>query len=143
MSQEFENKHPRDDDGQFEEKDGGGSRNDSEREEYDKPKTYRQNTSYPAIIAADRAERERAAQREQAKQAADSASRKKSKPNYAKQKGKIQSMVYDRISSVRNKLIKDGFAIINVNDFHNSYTVKLYGADSDYEFDIIGIRSIK
>ena len=139
-----ESEHPRNKGGKFIKKNKGYDSRDNFGQTVSRAhKTYRQNASYAEIIAADRAERERAAQREQAKQAADSASRKKSKPNYAKHKGKIQSMVYDRISSVRNKLIKDGFAIINVNDFHNSYTVKLYGADNDYEFDIIGIRPIK
>ena len=52
-------------------------------------------------------------------------------------------MVYDKISTVRNILVKDGFAVITVNDFHWKYTVRLYGADNDYEFDIIKTQPIK
>lgn len=139
-----ESEHPRNKGGKFIKKNKGYDSRDNFGQMVSRAhKTYRQNASYTEIIAADRAERERAAKREQAKQAADSAPRKKSKPNYAKQKGKIQSMVYDRISSVRSDLMKDGYAYITVNDFYQQYYVKLYGSDNDYEFQIIRVSKIR
>ena len=67
----------------------------------------------------------------------------KSNKSYKRLKNRIQPTVFDRISSVRKDLERDGFVTITVNDFSSQYTVRLYGADNDYDFDIIKKQPIK
>lgn len=55
----------------------------------------------------------------------------------------IQSKVFDKISTVRARLEKHGEAIIIVYDATRQYTVRLYGPDKDYEYDIVDIEEIK
>lgn len=142
MSTFNERDHPRDKSGQFTEK-GYDSRNDFGQTVDRAQRTYRQNAGYSQILAADRAEREREEKREKAERIySDDAPCTKSKPNYGKLKGKIQSKVYDKISSVRKDLKRDGYVYINVNDFYRQYYVKLYDSEYDYEFEIIRISKI-
>lgn len=54
----------------------------------------------------------------------------------------IQSKVFDKISMVRKRLEKCGEAIISVYSSTNKYTVRLYGPNKDYDYDIIDIEEI-
>ena len=50
----------------------------------------------------------------------------------------FQSKVFEKISSVKKKLQKNGSAIITLVHNGTFYLVRLYGADKDYDYDIIG-----
>lgn len=60
-----------------------------------------------------------------------------------KQKRKIQSQVFDKISTVRRRLETHGRAMITVFDNSYRYTVRLYGPDDDYEYEIVDMEEIE
>lgn len=54
----------------------------------------------------------------------------------------IESKVFDKISTVRKILEKRGEAIITVYTSTHKITVRLYGPDKNYGFDILDIEEI-
>ena len=128
MSVFRESDHPRDGDGKFTDKNGvsvsGATDIDKLVKVADKVREQKQAKEY--VLS-------RQVLKYQAKIAQE---------KYAKDKPKIQSAVFDKISTVKSQLNRKGYAFITVYTCNYKYKVKLYNEIHDYEYIILWRKTL-
>lgn len=118
-----EEDHPRDGDGKFTDKNGvsvSGA------------------TDIDRLVAiAERVKRQRRELSDSINARANENRQKEADSKYQADKLRIESAVFDKISTERRALESKGYAIIKVYTFDYVYRVKLYGSDKDFEYKIL------
>ncbi len=123
MSVFRESEHPRDGDGKFTDKNGVSV---SGAIDIDR-----------LVAVAERVKRQRRELSDSINARVNENRQKEAGSKYQADKLRIESAVFDRISTVRQELEKKGYAEFVIYTFEYIYGVKLYGSNEDFRYKIL------